>query len=143
LDDVEFLGKRGKENQKLIDLEISNDFASIPPKNAFKIAIQPLSIVDKNFKTLLSIHVTVTNPDGVRLQDIFSTMILEYAIGFPFFSIHLRDFHFENRSRKRCDLLSMIGGGSFSQRLHSSQAPGLFMKASLLGDRRSVSFISY
>ena len=32
----------------------------------------------------------------------------------------------------------MISGGSFSQRLHSSQAPGLFVKASLLGDRRSA-----
>jgi len=62
--------------------------ASIPPKNAFKIAILPLAIADKNFETLLSIHVTVTNPDGVRLRDIFSAMVLEYAVGIPFFSIY-------------------------------------------------------
>lgn len=35
------------------------------------------------------------------------------------------------------------GGGSFFQRLHSSQAPGLFVKASLLGDRRSVLFLCF
>lgn len=63
--------------------------------NTFKIAILPLSVVDETFKTLLSIHVTVTNPDGVRLRDIFSTMILEYGVGIPSSSIYsLKRFTF-------------------------------------------------
>jgi len=62
--------------------------------NALKITIPPLSVVDEKFKALMSIHVTVTNPDGVRLRDIFSTMVLEYGVGIPLFVYSPKRFPF-------------------------------------------------
>ncbi|KAH9479535.1 hypothetical protein JR316_0008129 [Psilocybe cubensis] len=59
---------------------------------------------------------TATNPDGVRIVDIFSAIVVASA--------------------KKYDMLSLLSNGIMSQRLHSYQAPALFTKAEILGESK-------
>ncbi|PPQ91476.1 hypothetical protein CVT25_013733 [Psilocybe cyanescens] len=98
---------------RLVDLEVSNDFACIPSVTEIQGSISPTPHKRNSLPWTWSIAFTATNPDGVRVMDIFSSMVLA--------------------STKKYDMLSILSNGPLSQRLHLYQAPAVFTKAEILG----------
>ncbi|KDR80615.1 hypothetical protein GALMADRAFT_1094462 [Galerina marginata CBS 339.88] len=119
LDTVQ-LGTTHQDVLKLVDLEIANDFATFPPTTEIEASIPPVHFSGIK-PSSWSIAFTVSNPNGVRIIDIFSSMVAD--------------------SRRKYDMFSIFSltGGLFAQRLHSNQSPALFMKAEFLGEQRYVS----
>lgn len=68
---------------RLVDLEVSNDFACIPSVTEIQGSISPTPHKRNSLPWTWSIAFTATNPDGVRVMDIFSSMVLACVYHWP------------------------------------------------------------
>ncbi|KAF9531690.1 hypothetical protein CPB83DRAFT_881301 [Crepidotus variabilis] len=102
---------------QIANLSIAEDFVCIPPVTEMTISVHrrgeecsPLSVSDP-------ITCRVENKQGIRVLDALHSLVDE--------------------GRKKCNLMSLFGGGMLCARLHGGQRPGLCMKANLLGKQRA------
>ncbi|KAF9006018.1 hypothetical protein BDQ17DRAFT_1352581 [Cyathus striatus] len=107
----------------LSDLSVARDYVSIPVVTDVSIEIAPhIPAVTYIPKSALSLKVNIRNPEGVRVIDIFTAIATE--------------------SNLKCDLLSLMSGGTFYQPIRTGRKMILAKKAELLGSYRKYSNLS-
>ncbi|KAF8159572.1 hypothetical protein B0H34DRAFT_703990 [Crassisporium funariophilum] len=100
----------------LSESKYAADYASIPYTTEMVVTISSTIHAKPASRALNSIIFIVHNPDGIRVMDVFSTMV--------------------NETRKLCDLVAIMSGGSFFQRVYPGQTAARSMKAEILGKHR-------